>query len=499
MLRGGKMMRNKGKEKKVKAADENRIGFGKLMAWNSRSVSITINTLVIGYVVFFCTDMLKLSPITVGIIMMVSRITDAVTDLFAGFIVDGTHTKWGKGRPYEFCVIGVWACTLFLYCCPDNLTTVAKYIWVFVAYFFVQSVFNTLLGASDIVYMVRAFRNQQQYAMLNSMSGIIISIAGLLFNILFPLMMASMGTSAHGWAVMVGIWAVPCVLIGMMRFFFVKEVRNVDSQKQEKLKIRDVGILLKTNHHIYPVALVVFLTTFLANMGMSVYYYTYIIGNVSLMSVGAAATVAVLPVLFVFPKLVSKMKVKDLMILGAVIGMIGFLIQFIANKNFIVFIIGNMISGVGILPFSYLVSLLVIDCANFNEWKKRPRMEGTLNTVSGIAKKAGSAIGAGFSGVMLGLAGYDKTVAVMPDSAMMMIRVLQGLVPAVCYLLTILCLKIYKLDKLMPQINADNAAAEAAEAAAMENGAEALTAGQAVADEEAVKEAVETKNGLEEQ
>ncbi len=439
----------------AKEKNVDKIGIGKFWAWNSRPVAVTINTLILGYVSFYCTNQLMLSPIIVGIIMMASRVTDGFTDLFAGFIVDRTNTKLGKGRPYEICIVGMWLCTLLLYSCPSGLSEVLKYVWVFSMYFFVQSVFNTLLSAADIVYMVRAFKDQKQYAKLNSFSGIIISVAGLFFQISYPMLMANLAVSAAGWRTLTAIYAIPCGLIGLCRFIFVKETKKIDTDTEKKIGIKDIGILLRSNHHIYPVAFAILMTSFLTNMGVNVYYFTYVIGNQKLMSVVAVASVAALPVLFFFPKLVSKMKVKDLMIAGAVVGALGYFIQFLANKNLVVLIVGSVIAGIGMLPFSYLVSLLVIDCATFNEWNNRPRMEGTLNTVVSMAKKAGTALGAGFSGIMLGLAGYDASLEVMPDSAVFMIRVLMGLVPAICYIIAIICLKIYRLDKMMPEINED--------------------------------------------
>ena len=82
-------------------------------------------------------------------------------------------------------------------------------------------------------------------------------------------------------------------------------------------------------------------------------------------------------------------------------------------------------------------------------------MEGTLNTVVSIAKKGGSALGAGFSGAMLGLSGYNAALTSMPNSALWMIRILMGLIPAICYGIAILCLRLYHLDRLMPGIRKD--------------------------------------------
>ena len=49
----------------------------------------------------------------------------------------------------------------------------------------------------------------------------------------------------------------------------------------------------------------------------------------------------------------------------------------------------------------------------------------------------------------------------MPGAAITMIRLLYGIVPMILYLLTALTLKGYKLNKMMPQIKADNEARRA--------------------------------------
>lgn len=58
---------------------------------------------------------------TAGSIMAVSRIFDGVSDLVMGRIVDKTHSKWGKARPWllrlcvplAICVIGAVCMLLF--------------------------------------------------------------------------------------------------------------------------------------------------------------------------------------------------------------------------------------------------------------------------------------------------------------------------------------------------------------------------------------------------
>ena len=48
---------------------------------------------------FYYTDVAGVSLGAISIIMLVSRIVDAVTDPMMGAIVDKTHIKWGKASP----------------------------------------------------------------------------------------------------------------------------------------------------------------------------------------------------------------------------------------------------------------------------------------------------------------------------------------------------------------------------------------------------------------
>jgi Na+/melibiose symporter-like transporter len=142
--------------------------------------------------------------------------------------------------------------------------------------------------------------------------------------------------------------------------------------------------------------------------------------------------------------------------------MAGYFVNFLAKDNFPLLVVGSLCTGLGSVPISMLTGLLIIDCAEFNEWKKRPRMEGTLSSLNGFSSKAGSAIGAGVLGLLLTASGYTGSAETMPAAALTMIRLLYSLVPMGLYVLVIIALQFYKLDKLMPQIRKENEEARSA-------------------------------------
>lgn len=451
------------KVKEVKKNKDDKVGFGRLMLWQSRAVSSSIVVLMLGYLMIYATDTLKIPAAAVSLILVASKVFDGITDVVAGFIVDRTETKWGKARPYEIFIVGLWLCTWLLFSCPESLSTTVKCVWIFIMYALAQSVCYTFLNANQTPYMVRAYK-ENQIVKLTSYGSVVTMLAAVAFNVAFPTLMGSIATSASGWSRLVLMFAVPLAAIGILRMLFVKEKYDVDvtTEQSEKLKVKDVVTVLKTDKYILLITVMTFIFNFVCNMGVNVYYFTYVVGNVGLMGVTYIAQMVAIPLAFIFPKLISKFSTIKLMFVGFLVSAVGYLINFFAGSNMILLMIGAVLTGAGTIPASMLISLVIIECADFNEWKGIPRMKGTMSSINSFGSKVGAALGAGALGVILSLVGYTGNAENMPGGALTMIRLLYSLIPMVLYAFTAFSLKLYKLDKLMPQIKADNEARRAA-------------------------------------
>ncbi len=445
-----------------KSKNPNKVGVKNMIMWQSRAVSIGANLMILGFLSIYCTDTLKMPAALVGTLLMVSKIFDGVTDIFAGYLVDKTNTRWGRGRPYEWSVIGLWLCTVLIFICPTEFSMFAKGAWIFCMYSLVNAVFVTLLNANQTPYMVRAFNNQQKYVALSTYGSIITMLCIVVVNVLLPTLVENIATSPEGWRTLILIFSIPMALIGMLRFFFVKEVYNVDTPLDEKLRIADVITVLKKNKYIYIIAALTLVYNIVTNMGINTYYFTYIVKDLSLMGILSLTQIILLPLVFSFSPLIKKFSVRKLIMAGLVFASVGGVFNFIAYDNFTLLIIGALLQGIGNVPISMLTGLLIIECAEFNEWKKLPRLEGTLSSINGFAAKIGAAFGVFLVGVMLTASNYTGDAVTMPDSAIMMMRMLMGLIPTVFYLAVCVILGFYKLDALIPKIREENAAARAA-------------------------------------
>ena len=84
----------------------------------------------------------RLSLVDAGVLVLVTRIWDAVSDPMMGVISDRTNTKWGKYRPYLLWVAPLFSiCGILLFTTPD-LDYGGKLIWAYVTYILMMTVYT---------------------------------------------------------------------------------------------------------------------------------------------------------------------------------------------------------------------------------------------------------------------------------------------------------------------------------------------------------------------
>jgi Na+/melibiose symporter-like transporter len=404
------MNENKHEEGKMRKEKPDKIGVGKFWAWLTRSVSAAINFIILSYITIYCTDALKMPAALVGTLLMVSKIVDGITDLFAGYIVDKTKSKFGKGRPYEFAILGAWLCTWLLYSVPENASLVIKCIWVVSMYTCVQSICVTLLSACQNPYMIRAFKTNGQRVKIASLGGLVVMFASIAVSIAFPILMNRIAVSPAGWSRLVTMLALPLGLLGMLRFVFVKETIQVEETK-ERVLLKDVVTLLKHNPYIYMVAFNWLIYSLVTGMGIAQFFYSYVVGNIELMGMTGAFAMLGLPLMFFFPLIMKKVPTGKMVQIGCLANIVSSALLFVAGGNITVIIIAVIIGGAGVLPITCFTDLMMLDCGSYNTWKGRKRMDGTIGAIKGFSGKVGMGLGSGLLGILLGLSGYDGMLA----------------------------------------------------------------------------------------
>ena len=177
------------------------------------------------FLTFYYTDVIGLDPGTIGVIMLVSRLFDGVTDLAMGYIIDHSKSsKFGKARRWllrssiPFAISGI-----VVFMVPQGASDVVKYIFILVTYNLCNSVFYTAVAVSYNTLMVRITRNPVERGILGIFLMIMSSLGGLVVTSTCLMLVGIFGGGPSAWTYTVAIYSLVGLGVHMICIFGTRE------------------------------------------------------------------------------------------------------------------------------------------------------------------------------------------------------------------------------------------------------------------------------------
>lgn len=403
------------------------------------------------FLMVYITDILKLSPAYAGALFFVARIWDAVNDPAMGIIVDNTHTKWGKFRPWLLIGTIINAIVFVLLFTSGNMSTSQLYIYVAVMYILYGMTYTIM----DVPYwswlpnLTSDPREREEVSVIPrffaSMAGFIVGTFGLAIITNFDRRFGNGDLKVGYTAFAVVIAVIFLVTIGIT-VFNVPETSTKKSIEKTSLK-QAFKLLIKNDQMIaFMGVLLAFNLCIQIVNGILIYYFKYVIGMESLFSVFNFCILAEMSGLMIFPKVAKKLdrpKVYtlacSLVVLGLGIILIG---GFIAPHNAVIVALGTITLKIGSAFSLGITTVSIADVIDYGELKFGTRNESIICSAQTFLMKASQAVSGLFTGVGLALVGYIPDVAQTP-TAIMGIRVLMFGIPTIFVVLSYFVYKKY--------------------------------------------------------
>ncbi len=391
------------------------------------------------YINLYYTDTVGISIGAIGVILMVSKLTDGISDIVMGMIIDRTHTKLGKARPWVLAgAAGLALSMMMLFSCPADFSMGGKIAFCTIFYFLANPIFGTMVSVSCGTLPNLISSDSKQRTVIGVFRSVGSMIPVLLIGFLVPQLLEKMGENQHTYTIATLLFAVFALISAVIAVVLIRESvtersEAVLNQKQpigESLKA-----LVKNKYFIYLALGTIFYN--LSSVPVANYYAKYIFHNVG------AATWISLPNIFMIVLLpfaipiVNKLGKRRAMCGGLLLAAVGSVIIFFANENMAVFLIGKSLAAIACIP--YFVGLVPTtgEVCDYALYKSGKPMDGTISSATGMGEKIGVGLSAGLSSLLLRWSGYVSTTAavnaVQPGSALLMIRILMGLYPAVLF------------------------------------------------------------------
>ncbi len=100
------------------------------------------------FLFIFYTDVYGLTPASVGLLLLIARSSDGISDVLMGIVGDRTRTRWGKFRPWILWTAIPLAATLSLLFTTPDLSQTGKIVYAYSTYI----IFTLLYTANNIPY-----------------------------------------------------------------------------------------------------------------------------------------------------------------------------------------------------------------------------------------------------------------------------------------------------------------------------------------------------------
>ena len=374
----------------------------------------------------FYTDVMGISAVVVGIIMMIARFVDAFTDVTMGQIVDRSKpTKDGKFRPWIKRMCGPVAIASFLIYQSGfaNMPYAFKLVWLIVTYLLWGSIFYTSINIPYGSMASAVSSDPTDRASLSTWRTIGATLAGLVIGAGTPLVAyvtvdGNPVLSGSRMTIIAGVFSVCAIICYLLCFKLVRERVPVPANDQ-KLDLIALGKSLITNRALLGiiVAAILLLLAMLGMQGMTGYVFPNFYKNTSAQS--AVSLLASLAALAICAPLASKFAAKfgkkEMSIVSCLFGAISFLICLIVHpENVWVYVLFYVIAFIGIGFFNTVIWAMITDVIDDAEVKNGIREDGTIYAVYSFARKLGQAFSSGMVGGLLSMVGYTPKTAFDP-------------------------------------------------------------------------------------
>jgi len=400
------------------------------------------------YLLFFYTDVAGIASAAIGTLLLLARVWDGIFDGLMGVLIDRTHTRWGKCRPYFLWGAFPFALSAVLVFTAPHFSPTGKIVYAYFTYLALCSAF-TAVNLPVAAMLPSLTDNHQERVSINSLRMICV-MGGTLVANYATLPLAKLlggGDERRGFILTAGLLGSVAAGCLLMTFTNTRE-RVTTSHRGGILTFRQSLSAIQGNLPWLLAFLIYFATWvgMIMRMQTTVYYLRYNLGRADLVPVMMLCIAAMVPGLMASPYISRRVGKRNTMLVGIAIAVLGTGLLTVAPASLIPLLFaGDLVFFVGKGIAMGVFYAIIADTVDYGEWKTGLRANGVFYAATTIGNKIGIGLGGAAFAWMLGRSGYIAN-AVQAGPALLVIRSCFAWIPLTCDFIIIGLLLLYRLD-----------------------------------------------------
>ncbi|MGN9097205.1 MFS transporter [Flintibacter porci] len=409
------------------------------------------------FVMIYLSDTIGLNTGIVGTLMAVAKIFDGISDIIFGSLIDKTHTKMGKARPWMLWpYLGCGVCLFAIFSIPTSWGQTAQYAFFFIFYVMLNAGFYTANNIAYSALTALITKNENERVQIGSLRFVFAFTTSTIIQAVTFGLVEHFGNDAAAWRIVALIYVVLGIISNTISVLSVKELPEDENESkkavdtpEEKYTLREaVGLLIKNKFYLLILGVYLLTQLYTAFTGVGTYYMTYVLGNKDLMGYFATAlNVPMIVGLLLVPTIVAKLggmyKInysgyalatvgRILVIVAAYLGSVPMMLAFTA------------VASLGMCPLQGDLNAVIASASDYTYLTTGKRIDGTMYSCTSLGVKIGGGLGTAISGWLLAASGFiEGGVATQPESVLTMLNVMYLWLPMIfCALVTFLLTKL---------------------------------------------------------
>lgn len=416
------------------------------------------------FLLVYYTNVVGASAAAAASIIAVSKILDGISDLIMGYIVDHTHSKWGKARPWiaRLC-IPLAVCTVLMFSVPSSFAGNIQIAYMFLTYNLVSTIFYTGINVPYATLQGLMTMNQYERGLLGNFRNLLATAGTMTINTVVLKMTGFFGGgdsyTQRGWTLTFVVLMIVFVVLNMFTFFVCKErvVEGGSDDKKEQVSfIKGLGGLIKNKYWILMV-ISIFAMYFMMScfFGSALYFAKYNIGDDGKYAmISNLLSIFQIVTLFITPFIMKKVSKRNLFMVGMAIATVGFVLSGLTT-NYTLICLSSVIKGIGFGCGGATMFGCLQDSITYGSWYNGYGTAGMGNAASSFCMKVGSGIGTAALGWILAAGGFDATLEVQSAASLNAIAISFAWVPVITSVICVVCMFFFDLDKYYDKVVED--------------------------------------------
>lgn len=419
------------------------------------------------FIMIYLTNTVGLNAGVIGSLIAFSKILDGVSDVFFGSMIDKTHSKMGKARPWMlWAYIGCAITLVAAFAVPTDMGKTSQYIWFFITYTLLNAGFYTANNIAYSTLTALVTKNAKERVQMGSIRFMFAFGTSFLIQTITIGAVAKLGGGAAGWRTIAIIYAVIGIISNTVAVLSVKELPpeelapQDEKKKEEKYSLIEAGkMLLHNKYYIVILIIDVLRQTYSSIINMGIYFMTYVLGKAELLGTfSGAINLALIIGLAFLPALVVKHKgYYKLNFSGYVISALGRGVVVVAGYigSVPLMLVGTAIGAIGMSPWQGNLNALVAECSEHTFLKYGKRIDGTMYSCTSMGLKLGGGLGIAIVGWLLDLGGFDGQLAVQSQSCINMLHFMYLWLPMIINIIIVVLLTQLNVEKANEKLRAE--------------------------------------------